>query len=190
MPTALANRMTHINVEPNIDDWLDWAETAGIHPDITAFLRFRPRLLLNFDPASGEHAFASPRSWEFASAILQTAPAAGILEELLAGAVGRGAAAELCGYLAQRRDLPALEEILAAPESAAVPDDPSALYALCEGLAARVRADTLDAIADYAARLPAEFGVLLFREAARHDAAVVESGPFARWARRHAEVLL
>ena len=190
MPTALANRMTHISVVPDIDDWLLWAETADIHPDIRAFLRFRPRLLLHFDPASGEQAFASPRSWEFASAILRADPSGDVREELLAGAVGKGAAAELCGYLAQRHSLPELEDILADPDRAAIPDDPAALYALCEGLARRVREETLDAIADYAARLPAEFGVLLFREAARHDATVIESRPFARWAQQHAEVLL
>ena len=190
MPTALANRMTHIIVDPDIEDWLLWARTAEIHPDICAFLRFRPRLLLQFDPTSGNHAFASPRSWEFASAILRADPPEHIREELLAGAVGKGAAAELCGYLAQRSALPELEDILADPACAAVPEDPATLYALCEGLAARVQEDTLDAIADYAARLPAEFGVLLFREAARHDASVVESRPFARWAQRHAEVLL
>lgn len=190
MPTALANRMTHISVSPDIDDWLLWAHEANIHPDIRAFLRFRPRLLLHFDPASGEHAFASPRSWEFASAILRASPATDVTEELLAGAVGRGAAAEFCGYLEQRQDLPALEDILADPACAAVPQDPAALYALCEGLAARIQAETLEAIANYATRLPAEFGVMLFREAARHDAAVIESHPFARWAQHHAEVLL
>ena len=49
---------------------------------------------------------------------------------------------------------------------------------------------TLEALAVYAGRLPAEFGVLLMRDAVRQDPAVVESEPFARWARDNAEVLM
>ena len=45
MPSALANRMVHLDVECHIDDWLDWARDNGIREDIQAFLRFRPRLL-------------------------------------------------------------------------------------------------------------------------------------------------
>lgn len=48
----------------------------------------------------------------------------------------------------------------------------------------------MEALAAYAGRLPAEFGVLLMRDAVRQDPAVVESEPFARWARDNAEVLM
>ena len=47
MPSALANRMVHLDVECHIDDWLDWARDNGIREEIQAFLRFRPRLLIS-----------------------------------------------------------------------------------------------------------------------------------------------
>ena len=187
MPSALANRMVHLDVECHIDDWLDWARDNGIREEIQAFLRFRPRLLHDFDPRSSDRAFASPRSWEFASRILDAAPDGPLEEELLAGTIGQAAAAELSGFLREWRHLPSVESVLNDPEEAPVPADPASLYALCEALALRT---TREALAAYAGRLPAEFGVLLMRDAVRQDPAVVESEPFARWARDNAEVLM
>ena len=98
--------------------------------------------------------------------------------------------AELSGFLREWRHLPSVESVLSAPEEAPVPADPASLYALCEALALRTAPATLEALAVYAGRLPAEFGVLLMRDAVRQDPAVVESEPFARWARDNAEVLM
>lgn len=190
MPSALANRMVHLDVECHIDDWLDWARNNGIREEIQAFLRFRPRLLHDFDPRSSDRAFASPRSWEFASRILDAAPDGPLEEELLAGTIGQAAAAELSGFLREWRHLPSVESVLSDPEEAPVPADPASLYALCEALALRTAPATMEALAAYAGRLPAEFGVLLMRDAVRQDPAVVESEPFARWARDNAEVLM
>jgi len=190
MPSALANRMVHLDVECHIDDWLDWARDNGIREEIQAFLRFRPRLLHDFDPRSSDRAFASPRSWEFASRILDAAPDGPLEEELLAGTIGQAAAAELSGFLREWRHLPSVESVLSDPEEAPVPADPASLYALCEALALRTAPTTMEALAAYAGRLPAEFGVLLMRDAVRQDPAVVESEPFARWARDNAEVLM
>ena len=88
------------------------------------------------------------------------------------------------------RHLPSVESVLSDPEEAPVPADPASLYALCEALALRTAPTTMEALAAYAGRLPAEFGVLLMRDAVRQDPAVVESEPFARWARDNAEVLM
>ena len=67
---------------------------------------------------------------------------------------------------------------------------PAALYATCEALSLHADQDTMEALATYAARLPAEFGVLLMRDAVERDAALVESPAFARWAEQNAAVLM
>ena len=71
MPAPLANRFSHFEVETNLDDWVGWAYANGIDERIIAFLRFRPELLFDFDPAHNPIAFPSPRSWEFAHRGLQ-----------------------------------------------------------------------------------------------------------------------
>lgn len=52
--------------------------------------------------------------------------------ELFRGTVGDGAAAEFMGFFRVWRELPSVEDILANPADALVPDDPAALYAVCE----------------------------------------------------------
>jgi MoxR-like ATPase len=188
MPTALANRFVHLDFEPHLPDWLAWAERAGIRPEVCAFLRFRPALLHDFDPARADRAFPSPRSWAFVSALLAARPDAAIEASLVAGAVGEGAAVEFAAFLRLWRELPDTDAVLADPDAAPAPRDPAVATALCEALGRQARPETMPALARYAARLPAEFGVLLMREAVRNDQATAATDAFAAWARDNAEV--
>lgn len=188
LPTALANRMVHLDVEADAEDWLHWAEASDIRPEILSFLRFRPRLLHVRE--ADEAAFASPRSWAFASRILEAAPDAALAGDLLRGTLGEGVSAELLGYLERRANLPTPEAILHTPQSAPVPEEPADLCAVCDLLAGCASPENMDAVTEYAERLPAEYGVLLMRDAVRRDPRLVEGLPFARWAQRHAEALL
>jgi len=190
MPSALANRMVHLDFETCLDDWLLWAKRADIRPEITAFLRFRPSLLHDFDPARAERAFPSPRTWQFVSDILGAKAPADIEYDLLRGTVGEGAAAEFTGFLRVWRELPDTDAVLAAPHAAPVPSDPAAVYAICEALARKAARDTMPALAGYASRLPVEFGVLLMRDALRRDRSVAATDAFANWARDNAHVLV
>lgn len=45
---------------------------------------------------------------------------------------GEGAAAEFCGFIKLFRSLPDPKVLLAAPETAEVPEDPATLYAVCD----------------------------------------------------------
>ncbi len=190
MPSALANRMVHLHFEADLDDWLAWAEANNIPPLLRAFLRFRPRLLHDFDPQRGEKAFPSPRTWEVAARIMDSAPPKSVMQGMIAGTVGDGAATELAAYLRVCANLPDAGQVLANPDYVPVPDDPATLYALCESLASTATAQTMPAMTRYAMRMPAEFGVLLMREAARNDRDIVQTPAFADWARANSEVLV
>ena len=98
MPSALANRFVHLDFSVDAAAWLEWAESAGIGEEILAFIRFRPKLLHDFDPKKDVKAFPSPRSWEFAARILASAPDPEVELSLLKGTVGPGAAAEFAGF--------------------------------------------------------------------------------------------
>lgn len=190
MPSALANRFVHLDFETQLEDWLIWADGAGIDPRIAAFLRFRPDLLLDFDPKRPEKAFATPRSWEFVSRILGSGPESAVLLDLCRGTVGQGPASEFIGFLDVYRKLPDMDAILADPHGSPVPEDPAVLYALCGGLSHTAREGNAEALASYALRLPAEFSVLLMRDAVRRSPGLVDTESFAAWARQHSNVLL
>ena len=190
MPTALANRMVHLDFDVQLDDWLDWAKKHGIRQEVRAFIRFRPRFLHNFDPASADRAFPTPRSWEFVSHIMDANPAEDVMYEIIKGTVGQVCSAEFMGYLKVWQDLPDVAQILAEPLAAKIPSEPAARYALCEALGSCADEKNIDALAAYAMRLPAEFGVLLMRDAVCKEPSLATSAAFGRWAEANAEVLL
>lgn len=190
MPSALANRMVHLHFDADLDDWLAWATASGIPSLLRAFLRFRPRLLHDFDPQRSEKAFPSPRTWEVVARIMDAAPSEAVMHSMVAGAVGDGAATELSAYLQVCENLPDAAQVLANPDFTPVPEDPATLYALCESLASAASGDTMPDMTRYAMRMPAEFGVLLMREAAKNDRGIVHTAAFADWARANSEVLV
>src|SRR5205085_3221785 len=59
--TPLLNRFVHLDLEVSLEDWQDWAARAGVCHEVRSFLRYRPALLFQFDPGSGQRAFPTPR---------------------------------------------------------------------------------------------------------------------------------
>lgn len=202
MSTALKNRFTHINYEVNIDDWCDWALRNDIAVEVLGFIRFRPMLLNEFEQRNDSkeerervqrlkdaQAFATPRSWEFLSKVVQQKPSSDIEYELYTGIVGEGAAAEFMGYLKYYRDLPNLDALLMNPGSAKVPEEPATLYALATGLATKATQDNMERVVKYALRLPAEFQVLLMKDAIVRDNELTQTKAFNDWAIRNADMM-
>ncbi|MDR0439906.1 MAG: MoxR family ATPase [Candidatus Accumulibacter sp.] len=141
----LANRMLHLVREaPNLSEWTRWALTQGrIDLLIVGFLQFRPSLLFTFNEAlkARESAFATPRSWEMVSRLLAIAPKTerGLLEPLIAGAVGAGVATEFMAWMKMKDKLPNLDALLAGkPTPALEKDKLDKGYACAVALAGRV----------------------------------------------------
>jgi len=183
MPTPLRNRFVHLEFEVDIQDWSEWAIQAGIRPEVIAFLRFRPELISAFDRDA--HAFPSPRSWEFVSHILESLDSQSnstIEHEVIAGAVGTGAATEFSAFLRMFRELPNIDAILLNPLQEPVPENAAAQYAVASALA-RCASDTnFDRICLYLNRLPTEFRVLCVRDATRRAPAVRCTAGYTKWA--------
>ena len=202
MSTALKNRFIHLNYEVNIDDWCDWALRNNIAVEVLGFIRFRPMLLNEFEQRNDSkeerervqrlkdaQSFATPRSWEFLSKVVQQKPSANIEYELYTGIVGEGAAAEFMGYLKYYRDLPNLDALLMNPGTAKVPEEPATLYALATGLATKATQDNMERVVKYALRLPPEFQVLLMKDAITRDNSLTQTKAFNDWAIKNADVM-
>ncbi len=179
MPSALANRLVHLEVEADLDDWTQWASTNGVTPEVIAFIRFKPDLLHAFDP--NEKAFPTPRAWSTASRIIQACSDEVLELELLRGTVGNAAACELEGFLRVYRTLPSLDGILMDPHNATLPDSPATCHAVSAGLAAKADISNFAAIIAYSERLDAEYGVCMIKDAIARDNALAHSADFTKW---------
>jgi hypothetical protein len=200
MPTPLANRFTHYDIEANLDDWVEWAHTAAIDPKIIAFLRFRPDLLFEFDPAHNPVAFPSPRSWEYAHrALVKFGDAPELLLDALQACVGGAAGVEFKAYVDNMADLPDIEAILQG-RSLQVPPGIDLQYGVAAALvrrAVQVRemphaSLVYGHILKYAKSFPQrEMGVMLVTDMHRSIGKPLISVPeFAEWAASITDLML
>lgn len=202
MSSALKNRLTHLNYEVNNDDWCQWALQNNVAIEVLGFIRFRPMLLNEFEANNDSpdekkrlqrikdaQAFATPRSWEFMSKVVNQKPSSDIEYELYTGIVGEGCAAEFMGYLKYYRDLPNLDALLMNPGKANVPEEPATLYALATGLATKATKGNMERVVQYALRMPAEFQVLLMKDAITRDRELTQTTHFNEWAIKNADIM-
>jgi hypothetical protein len=200
MPAPLANRFSHYEIDLNLDDWVAWAYQNGIDERIIGFLRFRPELLFDFDPAHNPVAFPSPRSWEYAHRALHKF---GEMPRLLLGAlqacVGQAAGIECHAFIESLDQMPDLDKIISG-EDLKAPDEIDLQYAVASALVGRaIRAQgtpeatmTYGNILKYASCFPQrEMGVMLVSDMHRaigNDLFEVEE--FADWAESIADLIL
>lgn len=190
MPSALANRFVHIDFSVDFQEWLIWAEKNTIVNEIIEFIRFRPALLHDFSPEKETRAFPSPRSWEFASRLVSQKLPDELLQELLEGTIGKGAATEFMGFMKIYNQLPKITDILSKPMEVTLPTDPAVLFATCEMVGKSVELDSADNLFQFADRLPEEFGVLLVREAVRNCNQISQLNRFSTWAACNSDLLV
>lgn len=200
MPAPLANRFSHFEVETNLDDWATWAYANDIDERVIAFLRFRPELLFDFDPAHNPVAFPSPRSWEFAHRGLQKFEGhPELLQGTLQACVGPAAGVELHAFINSLDKMPDLDRIVAG-EEVPVPKEIDLQYAVAAALVGRaIRSRGSDDnrrvyghILDYARRFPQrEMGVMMVSDMHRAiGQALFEVPQFAQWAQSISDVML
>ena len=190
MPSALANRFAHLDVEPDADAWRAWANGPGnMAPALSAFIAFRPALLHKMEGAD-LRAFPSPRSWSQVSKVID-APA-DIRQTVIAGLVGEAVAGELEAFLRVWKRIPSIDAIITDPNGADVPamSEPALMYAVCSALARKATRANFKAVLTYAARLPDDFTVLLATDAIRRDRDLCETRAYVDFAADHADVTI
>ena len=78
MSSALVNRVTILQIRHDVDEWLAWAQRAGIRGEIRSFVSTVPDALMRPVPADPVP-FSTPRAWSLLSRALDMAQKGGIL---------------------------------------------------------------------------------------------------------------
>ena len=198
MPKALANRLMHFNISTSFNNWKKWALHNNIHPLVIGFLAFRPELLNTFDSSNELLAFATPRSWEMVSNILNN-----INEDvdkvysLISGLIGGGIAYELRTWSKIYRNLPSVEDIFLG-SAVTPPKNISETFAVCGMMVRYVKTHKNDiyGIANsikYASKFPKDFSILLIEEYMAIDKDLNKKllmiPEFTRWLESNASIL-
>jgi hypothetical protein len=183
---ALMTRFqTHLNVVPDVNEWIEYAQGAGISPYITGLIKLRGNPvykgngeietagLLHEYPnggcPKGHIAVATPRTWEAASTIIEAGLPEHLEQAALQGCIGAGASAELAGFLRIGRHIPNLNEIFTDPLNASVPSNISAQYATAVALSRHCSHGNIAEAAQYLGRIDDELVALFFQSAVARD---------------------
>ena len=102
-------RMIHYNVQEDLDEWIqDYALKAKVHPLIISYLKENPNHFYVLPTSPLEAAYASPRSWSYASDMLYS----GSHPSELAAAIGESVATSFETYYTLKDELPVWERVL------------------------------------------------------------------------------
>lgn len=183
MAAPLLNRMTKIDVETEVDSFLNYYIKCGKRPEIAAFLHERRDFMHKFDGKSAGQQFPSPRAWFAASDHLDLCTDPSERVEVLSGDVGSEAAAQLEAFLRVWETMPKLDLIYKDPDSVQVPTQLNVKYCVAMGIASSLSKANFNNGYKYLARMPAEFMTLAIRMAYQRDNTIADSGAmFAKWA--------
>lgn len=187
MKAPLSNRFIHWDVETDLEDWKDWAYENGIDGRVIGFLNFKPDMLYKFEEEKGRHAFPTPRTWERVSDLLDMDLTG---TEEIASAVGMGAAREFKAFVRMKADLPDADAVLEGEDI--VPEEVDRLHALVSSMVQKAaeKEGREGRLVEYANLLPAEFAILLVKDALRAGIPVQTTEQFEKFSEKHKDLIL
>jgi hypothetical protein len=189
MPSPVRNRLAHYELEPTLDDWVQWAYQNNIDADVISFIQYRPNLLSAFN--ADEYAFPTPRAWSMVSKKMSRANTDP--ERLFFGVsslVGDGPAGEFVAFKEIANKLPDIDVLIKDPSTYKKDDNPALLYALATSLATRAQDDVIENIMKVAKKMPIEFQVVLVKGCLAKDRQLKSHNDMRKWIVDNANVVL
>lgn len=192
MPSPLANRFVHFEMDVDVDDWRLWAYKNGVDDRVISYISYKNEHLFTFDAKSDIKSFATPRSWEYVNSILKSRISSELLLDALSGAVGRDAAVSFLAFSKVMNRLPDIETILKTG-SGEYSGEVDVLYALSTGLVSSYLRDSseerLDNLLKYTLGLKSEFAVIIVQDLQRNGITMEHSEVFKEWVEKFAYLL-
>lgn len=147
MSSALINRMFHVQLKANPDQWLQWAYENHLHPWVTDYITQRPDHLFS-EPPKTEETYSTPRSWHMLSDALKEYGAGErevpeeILRILAYGSISAAHAGMFLAYTRQLGNTHLLSDILAGRAKwPSKPEERDVLYFTAQSFRARLLHD-------------------------------------------------
>jgi len=190
MPSPLANRFVHFEMEVSVDDWKSWAYKNEICESIIAYISYKEEHLFTFDAKSDTKSFATPRSWEYVDKILKADMDKSLVLDSISGAIGKEEAVSFLSFFKVMHKLPDLKAIVDTGE-AEYRDEVDVLYALSSALVSSVlkNQDRLDNVLKYSLDMKSEFAVMIVQDLQRNGVTMEGSQVFKEWVEKFAYLL-
>ena len=188
LPSHFKDRVTFLEVNEDLDSFIEYANTKKLHQWILGFLRNRPNFLSMFDPAVDS--CPSPRSWMRVNTILNMGLPASLRNQAIKGQVGEAAQADFLGYLRVADKIPDPYAILDGT-CKDIPEDSVVMYALCAALSTHVTSKTSRNFVSYLSSLSnKEFAAFTIRDALQRDKKLKSDKHITSWFMSEGKALL
>jgi len=141
MPSALINRMVHVQLTVSHREWLDWGYGAGLSPLVLEYIAARPDHLVS-TPSKQQAPFSTPRAWHYLSDAITSfsgTPSLHMLKVSANGLLTAAHAQSFIGFVKTTHERQSLSKILEGDARwPSEPDQRDALYFLAQSLRARL----------------------------------------------------
>jgi len=184
----LSNRTYEIEVETSLDDWCEWAMDHNLDPLGIAFLRLRPALLNDFDPAKSVN--PTQRSWTQLFTEVPMDMPSDLYFMAATGKVGEGPAAEWVAAKDMMNKMPSVDTIRLNPTGTEVPAEPAVAYAVATSLSMTAEPQVFDRDMTYVDRMPKEFQMVYVTDALRLHPKLQQTKPFIEWAIANKDIFM
>jgi hypothetical protein len=189
----ISNRRMLIEVTPELDSWVRWAEKKAIAWEAVAFAKVNPGVVFGDTIPSKGGPFCTPRTLVKASYLIEPfSHDLALFNEAVAGLLGEGTAAQFVAFLRVAQQIPSFEDIVKDPKKCKLPesDRPDAQYATMQMISYRCDKDTAKPAFEYLKRLPKEFQAAGLKAALTRCGSLVQSKGFAEWLKENKDLVM
>jgi hypothetical protein len=167
MPSALKSRMVHLDLEMNVNEWLDYAIKSGMDYRVTSFIGFNKAKLHSEYLDSEESSYACPRTWDFVSRIIK--PEAdltnAVMRNILNGTISSAVTSEFLAYVKYFDKLPTYAQVVKEPVKTKIADqyDLGLIWATIAMLTTNCKMEDIKNVMTYVERLPDEYQLIFVK---------------------------
>jgi hypothetical protein len=181
MAGPLLNRFNKIEAVTTLDDWMNYAITKNIRPEVLSYLKTRADHLHKFEGTGQIDSFPSPRSWFAVSDSMELDLAPADRVEMFKGDVGHEVAVTFEAHMRVYESIPDMDKILAGKD-VDVPEKLDVRYCVAMGLASRVDETNFDGAWNFLKKMPKDIQTLVVKLAYKRCKKLVSSPAFTAWA--------
>ena len=180
MAAPLMNRMSMVEVETSIDDFIGYASNQNLDPRVLSFLQARDEYLFQYNESYYGKQFPSPRSWFAVAQELGLGYDAETRVEMIRANVGNEAGIAMEGWLRTWQLMPSIQKIFTDPTDVRIPDDSERdiLICLSMAIATKLTKEVFNNAWRYIKHLPKEFQPLIVKLAIDRDPNIRQATSF------------
>ncbi len=184
MGTAMQSRLVHLELKLDMDEWLDWAVANKLDHRIIAYVRFRPEVLVDFNPQHADRTFCCPRTLHFLSKLTTQWKDIGSDKlPALVGTIGTGRGMEFYNHLKVYKYLPTIEDMLSNPDAVVIPNEPDRKYAISGMISSYITEDNADKLVIIIDKLPMEFQIITLQDCLASNPSLIMTTVFRQRSR-------